>query len=160
MCTWTTFTTCTEPLSYHSSSYQRSKLNPSHPFQRVLALPRSVKLQLPFQKNLKSEFYPSNQEGHNLYQHFKRRETFEITHPYKFVNMLKFLCYKVQLIIQNIGNMINYNHSLTHVMHSLLSWTNNICFLHFFWWKVLVNLYLSIEVQLFIFPFIFKGIQE
>ena len=32
--------------------------------------------------------------------------------------MLKFLWYKVQLIIQNIGNMINYNHSLTHVMHS------------------------------------------
>ena len=48
-------------------------------------------------------------------------ETFEITHPYKFLMMLKFLCYKVQLIIQNIGNMINYNHLLTHVMHSVLS---------------------------------------
>ena len=35
--------------------------------------------------------------------------------------MLKFLFYKVQLIIQNIGNMIIYNHSLTHVMHSQLS---------------------------------------
>ena len=34
--------------------------------------------------------------------------------------MLKFLCYRVQLIIQNIGNMINYNHSPTHVMPSLL----------------------------------------
>ena len=38
---------------------KRSKLNPSQPFQRVLALPRSVKLKLPFKKNLKSEFYPS-----------------------------------------------------------------------------------------------------
>ena len=93
-----------------------SKLNPSKG-----TLTRSVKLKLLFKENLKSEFYPSNQEGHKLYQHFKRRATFEITHPYKFVNMFKFLFYKVQLIFQNIGNLINYNHSLTHVMHSLPS---------------------------------------
>ena len=82
---------------------------------------QNVKLKFPFKKKLKSKFYPSNQEGHNLYQHFKRRATFEITHPYKFMKMLKFLCYKFQPIIQNIGNLINYNNSLTHVMHSLLS---------------------------------------
>ena len=44
----------------YCSCIQRSKLNPSQPFQRVLALPRSVKLKLFFNKNLKSEFYPSN----------------------------------------------------------------------------------------------------
>ena len=63
-----------------------------NPFQKC-------KVKIVFQKNLKSKFYPSNKERHNLYRHFKRRATFEITHPYKFVNMLKFLCYKVQLII-------------------------------------------------------------
>ena len=51
---------------------QRSKLNTSQPFQRVLVLPRSVKLKLSFKKKLKFEFYPSNKEGHNLYQHFKK----------------------------------------------------------------------------------------
>ena len=55
---------------------KRSKLNPSQPFQRVLALPRSVKLKLSFKKNLKFEFYPSNKEGHNLYQHFKKKCNF------------------------------------------------------------------------------------
>ena len=30
------------------------------------------------------------------------------------MKMLKFLCYKVQLIIHNIGNMINYNHDGWH----------------------------------------------
>ena len=108
------------PLS-HITFIQRSKLNPFKLFQRVLALSRSVKLKLPLKKKLKSEFHPSNEEGHNLYQHFKRRETFEITHTYKFLKMLKFLYYKVQLIIQSIGNMINYNHLITHAMHSLLS---------------------------------------
>ena len=28
-------------------------------------------------------------KGHNLYQHFKRRATFEITHPYKFLKMFE-----------------------------------------------------------------------
>ena len=51
----------------------RSKLN------------QSVKLKLLLKKKLKTEFYPSNQEGHNLYQHFKRRAIFEIIHLYKFV---------------------------------------------------------------------------
>jgi len=117
------------------------KLNPSQPFQRVLALPRSVKLKLPFKKNLKFEFYPSNKEGYNLYQHFKRRATFEITHSYKFLKMLKFLCYKVQLIIQNIVNMINYNHLLTHVMHSVLScWR----------WPVIINDYEALAIEMLI----------
>ena len=68
-------------------------------------------------------------------------ETLETTHPYKFVNMLKFLYYKVQLIIQNIGNMINYNHLLTHVMHSLLSCAR---------WIVIIDDYeaLAIEMRL------------
>ena len=69
---------------------------------------------------IKKGMITSNKEGHNLYQHFKRSATFEIIHPYKFLKMLKFLCYKVQLIIQNIGNMINYNHLLTHLIHSLI----------------------------------------
>ena len=34
---------------------------------------------------------------------------------------MKFLCYQFQLVIQNIGNLINYNNSFTHVIHSLLS---------------------------------------
>ena len=46
----------------HHDHYQHSKLNPFQPFQRVIALPRNVKLKLPFKKNLKSEFYPSNKE--------------------------------------------------------------------------------------------------
>ena len=99
---------------------KRSKLNPSQPFQMVLALPRSVKLKLSFKKKLKFEFYPSNKEGNNLYQHFNRSATFEIIHPYKFIKMLKFLCYKVQLIIQNIINMINYNHLLMAFTHCLV----------------------------------------
>ena len=33
-------------------------------------------------------------------------------------------------------------------------------FFAFFWWKDLINLYLSIEVQLFILPFISQGIRE
>ena len=42
------------------------------------------------------------------------------------MNMLKFLCYKVQLIIQNNGNMINYNHSLTHGFDSQVTWGCNL----------------------------------
>ena len=115
-------------------------MNPSHPYQRVLSLPRSVNLKLPFKKILKSEFYPFD-EGHNLYQDFKRKEKFEITHPYKFFNMLKFLCYKLQFIIQNIGNMINYNHSLTHVMHSLLSCTR---------WPEIIDDYEALAIEMWL----------
>ena len=73
---------------------KHSKLNPSQPFQRVLSLPRSVKLKLSFKTNLKFEFYPSNKEGNKLYQHFKRSATFEIIHPYKFLFSLHPLLFK------------------------------------------------------------------
>ena len=69
---------------------------------------------------LKKKFKISINKGIN-YINISRRATIEITHSYKFLKMLKFLCYKVQLIIQNIVNMINYNHLLTHVMHLVLS---------------------------------------
>ena len=53
--------------------------------------------------------------------------------------MLKFMCYKVQLIIQNIGNMINYNHSLTDVMHSLLSCAR---------WIVIIDDYEALAIKM------------
>ena len=63
-----------------------------------LALSRSVKLKFPSKKSLKTEFYPSK-KGVIYINISKRRMTFETTHPYKFVKMLKFLYYKFQLII-------------------------------------------------------------
>ena len=66
-------------------------------------------------------------------------ETFEIIHPYKFLKMLKFLCYKVQLIIQNIGNMINYNHLLTHAMYSVLSCAT---------WPVIIDDYEELAIEM------------
>ena len=97
------------------------------PFQKVvLFFPRSVKLKLSFKK-FKIWIYPSN-EGNNLYQHFKRRTILEITHLCKFLKMLKSLCYKVWLVIQNIGNIINYNHSL------LMSHTHSLVVKYDEWW--------------------------
>ena len=71
---------------FYKTTFKNSLANLTIPCSiQNWTLPRTVNLKLPFKKNLKSEFYTSNQEGHNLYQHFKRRTTFEITHPYKFV---------------------------------------------------------------------------
>ena len=55
--------------------------------------------------------------------------------------MLKFLCYKFQLIFQNIANMINYNHSLTHVMHSLLSCAR---------WPIMTNDYEALAIEMWL----------
>ena len=53
--------------------------------------------------------------------------------------MLKFFCYKIQLIIQNIGNMINYKHLLTHAMHSLLSCAT---------WPVIIDDYEELAIEM------------
>ena len=53
--------------------------------------------------------------------------------------MLKFLCYKVQIIIQNIGDMINYNHSPTHVIHSQLSCAR---------WTVIIDDYEALAIKM------------
>ena len=81
----------------------------------------------------------------------KRKETFKITHLYRFLKMLKFLCYKVQLIIQNIGNMIDYNHSLTHVMHSLLSYAR---------WPVIIDDYKALAIEMWLWLLSHLGLQS
>ena len=65
--------------------------------------------------------------------------------------MLKIWCYKVQLIIQNIGNMINYNHSLTHAMHSLLTCAR---------WPVIIYDYETLAIEMWLWLSSHLGLQS
>ena len=39
---------------------------------------KKCKVKIVFKKNLKFEFYPSNKEGYNLYQHFERKANLKL----------------------------------------------------------------------------------